>query len=133
MKTILNVLLVVFTLTLACVSVSQADPHKPIGRPKKVAAFQSGIYTTAEGKLQIALDKENGGTVLVQLTDEAGNELFAQKFHKRRQVVRLRLDVRDLPDGVYQVVISNGQESTVQTFAINTRQSVISPRSLVIH
>jgi hypothetical protein len=61
MKTLVKSLLVAFTLTLVSTTFSQAEIKKPIGRPKNVASFQSSIYPTSEGKLQIALNKQTGG------------------------------------------------------------------------
>lgn len=122
MKTFFQSLLVAFSLTLTSVAVSQAEPHKPIGRPKQAAAFQSGIYTTTEGKLQISLDKETGGVVEVRLVNRAGTEFFSREIGKRQQTARLRLDVSALPDGIYEVILSNGVETTTKVLTVGTNQ-----------
>ncbi|GAB3911977.1 hypothetical protein GCM10028803_54490 [Larkinella knui] len=122
MKTLFKSLLVAFTLTVVTFSTSWAESNKPIGKPKNAAAFQSSLYTTAEGKLQIALDKQTGGSVVVRLKNSAGTDLFIQQIGKRQQVARMRLDVSALPDGVYQVVISNGVETTTQELTLATQQ-----------
>ncbi|RAJ89874.1 hypothetical protein LX87_05643 [Larkinella arboricola] len=88
--------LVALTLTADSFNSAQADPNKP----KKVAAFQSGIHTTAEGK--------------------------------RRNVVRLRMGVSNLPDGVYQVAISNGVETTTKAVTLSTKQPVAPPRLVAV-
>jgi hypothetical protein len=122
MKTLVKSLLVAFTLTLVSTTFSQAEINKPIRRPKNAATFESSIYTTAEGKVQIALNKQTGGTVVVRLKNKAGAEVFNQLIGKRQEVARLRLDVSDLPDGVYQVVITNGVETTTQELTLTTQQ-----------
>ncbi|RCR65839.1 hypothetical protein [Larkinella punicea] len=122
MKTLIKSLLVAFTLTLITVSASLAETHKPIGRPKNVASFKSSIYTTREGKVQIALNKETGGSVMVRLTNKAGAEFFVQQFGKRHQASRLRLDVSALPDGIYTVSITNGLETTTYGLTLGTQQ-----------
>ncbi|WP_138991154.1 T9SS type A sorting domain-containing protein [Larkinella sp. C7] len=120
MKTLIKSLLVAFTLTAVTVSASVADTNKPAGKPKTAAAFKSSMYKTMEGKIQIALQKETGGTVFVRLTNSAGKEFFVQQFGKRQEAARVRLDVSALPDGVYQVAISNGVETTTQELTLAT-------------
>ncbi|MGA0555855.1 T9SS type A sorting domain-containing protein [Larkinella sp. VNQ87] len=123
MKTLVNTLFVAFALTFASFTVSQADINSPAGRPKKVAAFQTGMYTTTEGKLHVALQKEAGGSVVVRLTNQKGDALFVQEYGKREQAARLRLDVSDLPDGVYQLSITNGVETTTKTVTLASEKS----------
>ncbi|MGA0555853.1 T9SS type A sorting domain-containing protein [Larkinella sp. VNQ87] len=132
MKTLVNTLFVAFVLTFASFTVSNADIHKPAGRPKKVAAFQTGMYPTTSGKLQIMVEKQAGGPVEVRLTNPAGDVLFVQKVGKRQQSVRLSLDVRNLPDGVYQVAITNGDETKTQNVSLSTQQPSAPIRSVVL-
>ncbi|GAB3255663.1 hypothetical protein GCM10027347_16960 [Larkinella harenae] len=122
MKTLINTLFAAFTLTVFSFTATQAETHKPIGRPQKAAAFQSAMYTTVDGKLHISVDKQIGGPVVVALKNSAGSDVFAQQIGKRQPGARLRLDVSNLPDGVYQVVISNGVDSSTQTVTLATHQ-----------
>ncbi|GAB3896860.1 hypothetical protein GCM10028803_14700 [Larkinella knui] len=133
MKTLIKSLLVAFALTAVTCAVSQAETNQPNGQPKKIAAFQSSLYTTTEGKIQIALHKETSGKVLVRLTNRAGTEFFAEQIGKRRQAARLRLDVSALPDGVYQVSISNGVQTTTQELTLATRQTKAAPRLVAVN
>ena len=133
MKTLFKSLLVAFTLTALTVSASLAETNKPVGKPKNLAAFQSSLYTTTEGKVQIALKKETNGTVVIRLTNSAGKEFFVQQIGKRREAARLRLDVSSLPDGIYVVAISNGVETTTQTLTLaTTPQTQVAPRIVAI-
>jgi hypothetical protein len=120
MKTLIKSLLVAFTLTAVTFTASLADTNKPAGKPKTAAAFKSSMYKTIEGKIQIAVQKETGGTVLVRLTNSAGKEFFVKQFGKRQEAARVRLDVSALPDGVYQVAITNGVETTTQELTLAT-------------
>ncbi|WP_138989590.1 T9SS type A sorting domain-containing protein [Larkinella sp. C7] len=133
MKTLVKSLLVAATLTLTTFAVSQAEPGKPVAKPKNTAAFQSSMYTNLAGKLQIAVKKETAGTVVVRLVDKAGKEVFVQQVAKRRPAARLSLDVSALPDGVYQVEISNGVETTTQALTLATQQPVAAPRFVAIN
>ncbi|GAB3318341.1 hypothetical protein GCM10027299_09730 [Larkinella ripae] len=129
MKIIFNTLLVALTLTAASFNAANASPKEP----KKAAAFQSGLYTTIDGKLQIAVNKEVGNAVMVRLLDAKGKEVFVQQIGKRQQAVRLRLDVSDLPDGIYQVAISNGAETTVKEVSLATQQAPVAPRFVAVN
>ncbi|GAB3904559.1 hypothetical protein GCM10028803_34160 [Larkinella knui] len=131
MKTLLKSLLVAFTLTVVTFSVSQAASNKPI-RPTKVAAFQTALFTTAEGKLQIAVDKETGGAVVVRLRNTAGTDLFVQQVGKRHQTARMRLDISALPDGLYQVVISNGLENVKYALTLATQEPRVPTRLIAL-
>lgn len=122
MKTLVNALLVAFVLTATTVSSSFADPHNPGQRPATVASYKTGMYTTAEGKLQIALDKQPTGAVDIQLVSAEGKVLFAQRVAKKETVARLRLTLSDLPDGLYRVRVSNGVEETTYSVTLATPQ-----------
>jgi hypothetical protein len=67
-------------------------------------------------------------TVVVRLTNSAGTEVFAQQIGKRQQAARLRLDVSALTDGIYNVVITNGVDTTTQEVKLSTQHSVAVPR-----
>ncbi|RAJ94532.1 putative secreted protein (Por secretion system target) [Larkinella arboricola] len=133
MKALFNTLLVALTVAFTSFTAAQAENHKPIGQPKKVAAFQSGMYTTQEGKLQVAVNKETGSAVMVRLVNQAGKEVFAQSIGKRQQAVRLRLDVSNLPDGIYQVEITNGVETTTQELKLDTRKPTAVQRLVAVN
>ncbi|GAB3897358.1 hypothetical protein GCM10028803_15770 [Larkinella knui] len=131
MKTLIKSLLVAFTLTAVTFSTSVAEINKPIGKPRNATAFQSSMYTTIEGKVKIAVKKQTGGKVEVRLTNSTGKEFFVQSIGKRQEAARLSLDVSALPDGVYQVTISNGVETTTQELTLATTPVVQAAPRLV--
>lgn len=128
MKTIFNTLLVALTLTAVSFNAANADTKEP----KKAAAYQSSMYTTTEGKLQIAVKKETTSPVLVQLLDQKSTAVFAQQISKRQNAARFRLDVSNLPDGVYQIAISNGVETTTKEVTLSTQKPVAAPRLVAV-
>lgn len=131
MKTLSKSLLVAFLLTLTSVSVTKADVYMSFVHPKKPVTFQSSLFTTTEGKLRIALNKQTGGTVQIQIVNRAGAEVFSKQIGKNRQNARLQLDVRNLPDGVYQVSITNGVETTTQELTLATTPQVTATHRLI--
>ncbi len=130
MKTLIKPLLVAFSLLFVNVIATQAEVAKPGRRPTSVAPYQSGIFTTRDGKVQIALDKPTGGRVSIQLVNEAGQPVFTQQVGKKQTQARLRLDVSTLPDGDYQLVITNGVDTTTHALKMTT-QSPSAPTRLV--
>ena len=133
MKALINPFLIAFALATATFSASFADNINPGGRPASVASYKTGMYTTAEGKLQIALDKDATGAVDIQLVNAEGKVLFAQRVAKKETVARLRLTVSDLPDGAYQVRVSNGVEVTTHSVTLATRQPSAPSRLIAIN
>ncbi|AKD57030.1 T9SS type A sorting domain-containing protein [Spirosoma radiotolerans] len=132
MKALINPLVIAFALTLATFSASLANTN-PGGRPAPVASYKTGMYTTAEGKLQIAVDKEATGVVDIQLVNAAGKVLFTQRVAKKETIARLRLTLSDLPDGAYQVQMSNGVEVTTYSVTLSTNQPSAPSRLVAIN
>lgn len=121
MKTLIKPLLFALSLSLVTSAVSFGEA-KPIGRPTAVASYKSGVYMTSTGKLSIALDKETGGSVNIQLKTADGYVLYTQQLGKNERTYRTRLNLSDLEDGVYYVEISNGAETTRHAVTIQTDQ-----------
>ncbi|RYF69245.1 MAG: hypothetical protein EOO39_17940 [Cytophagaceae bacterium] len=132
MKALINPLVIALVLTISTVSASFADAN-PGRRPAQVASYKTGMYTTAEGKLQIALDKDATGAVDIQLVNADGKVLFVQRVAKKETMARLRLTVSDLPDGSYQVRVSNGVDTTTHSVTLSTNQPSAPSRLVAIN
>ncbi|WP_420149686.1 T9SS type A sorting domain-containing protein [Spirosoma sp.] len=132
MKTLIQSLLIASSIGLISVTASMAAIN-PIGRPAHVASFKTGIYTTAEGKLHIALDKEKTGVVRLCLKSNAGETIFSQRIARKQTTTRIRLDMSDLKDGVYLVEVTNGVETTTQQITISTQQPSAPSRLVAIN
>ena len=119
MKSLIKPLLIALSFSVATAATTTLDA-KPIGRPTGVATYKTGIYTSANGKLNIALDKQVGGPVNVQLKTVDGTVLYSQYVGKNERTYRKRLDLNELTDGTYVVEITNGVETTRQTISLST-------------
>lgn len=119
MKTLIKPLLIALSLGVATVATITSEA-KPIGRPTVAATYKTGIYTSSNGKLNIALDKQTGGPVSVQFKTVDGKVLYSQHVGKNERTYRQRLDLNELTDGTYVVEITNGVETTRQTISIST-------------
>ncbi len=132
MKTILKSLLFSLSLGVFTSMVSFAEA-KPVGRPANIAAYKAGVYTTVSGQLSIALNKEIGGAVDIRLKNAGGTVLYSQHLGKNESQYRTRLNMNELPDGTYQVEISNGVETTTHTITIATQQPSTPSRVIALN
>lgn len=123
MKTLIKPLFLALSLSFVAVSISEAKPVRPA-----VATFKTGIYTSVSGKLNIALDKQTGGPVDIQLKRSSGELLYSQHLGKKETAFRTRLNLDDLVDGDYVLEITNGVETTRQTISLKTRQPAVANR-----
>ncbi|GAB3952290.1 hypothetical protein GCM10028805_34030 [Spirosoma harenae] len=114
-------------------SVASFSEAKPITRPAAAASYQSAVYTTKSGQISVALDKQKGGIVDVRLVNANGDVLYNYRLSKNQSEYRKRLNVSELPDGVYQVEITNGTEVTKHTVTIATQQPTTPSRMVAIN
>ena len=121
MKTLIKSLALALSLGIITSAASFAEAN-PGGRPTAAVAYQSGVYTTVNGKLNIALDKQTGGVVDIKLKNAIGEVVYSQHVGKNESKYRTRLNLSELPDGVYQVEITNGVETTTHTITLSTQQ-----------
>jgi hypothetical protein len=131
MKTLIKSLALALSLAAVTSSVTFAEIN-PGGNTKVVATYKTGIYMTKDGKLNIALDKGKGGTVSINLKGADGRLLYSRHLGKNDQIYRTRLNLNQLEDGVYQVEITNGVETTTQSVTISTQQPTMPDRLISI-
>lgn len=129
MKTLIKSLALALTLGFITSAATFAETNPGV-RPTVVASYQSGIYTTINGKLRISLDKQTGGTVDVRLKNAGGAVLYSQHLGKNDSKYRTLLNMNELPDGNYQVEITNGVDTTTHTVTIAT-QTPTTPNRLI--
>ncbi|QMW00931.1 hypothetical protein [Spirosoma foliorum] len=132
MKTLIKSIAFVLTLGIASSTVSLADVN-PGTRSATAVAYKTGIYSTPYGQLNIALDKEKGGAVDVRLKGTDGKVLYSEHVGKNERNYRVRLNMTELADGVYQVEVTNGVETTIQNVTISTSQPITASRTVSIN
>lgn len=132
MKTLVKSLLVAFLLTSVSASTTFANTNQPTPTPK-LRAYQSSLYTDAQGKLRVAVDKLIGGTVEVRLINSRGKEFFVQRVGRRQRIARIVMDVSSLPDGAYQVVVTNGFDAKVNNVTLSTQPPTFSGRLIALN
>lgn len=126
MKNSIKSLALALTFSVAAAATSFAETT-PSNRATTVS-YEESVYSTRDGKLAIALNKEVGGTVKIQLKNTEGYVLYSHQVAKNESQSRLRLDLSELPDGVYQVEITNGSDAKTHTVTLTTPQPQLSSR-----
>ncbi|GAB3563495.1 hypothetical protein GCM10027578_07270 [Spirosoma luteolum] len=134
MKALIKPLLVA-TILVSSVAASFATA-KPITKPEKPAkpatVYQSGMYTAADGRLVVMLNKQAGSKVSVSVKNAAGTSLVTEYMPKRENKACLKFDLSQLQDGTYTVEITNGSEVTQRQVTLSTKQVAESSRQLII-
>ncbi|GAB3915664.1 hypothetical protein [Larkinella terrae] len=130
MKTLVKLPLVALLLTFVAFAPSFAT-NRPTPAAKN-AAYQTSLYTDAQGKLRVAVDKETGGAVEVRLVNPEGKEFFVQEIGKRQKTARLALDISELPDGAYRVVFTNGVDTQVNNVTLATQKPNFATRLIAV-
>ncbi len=124
-----------FAAALATSSFTEAKPiSRSVGpslrRTGSVAAatYQTGVYVASDSKLHVAVDKQPGGYVLLRFKDAKGTVLYNGYLGRKAQQYRTKLNLTDLPDGTYQLEITNGTETKSQTVTLATKRTAVSER-----
>ena len=119
MKTSIKSLAIALTFAVVATT-SSFSLAEPINKAAAVS-YQESIYTTKDGKLAIALNKEVGGAVEIRLKSVSGEILYTRHIAKNESQSRMRLDVSELPDGNYQIEITNGVSTKTHAVTIATQ------------
>jgi hypothetical protein len=99
-------------------------------QPTDSVSFKSGIYTSNDGKLHVALDKQTGSVVTIQLKNNQGVTLYTQRLGKKAENCRLAFNVDNLKDGIYQLDITDGVATVSKSVTLKTHQPE-APKRLV--
>ena len=134
MKTLIKFPLAAFLVAFVTFSVSFAESNA-FARTKpsvKAVAYQSSLYTDVKGKLRLAVDKQPGGIVEIRLVNSVGKEFFVQRVGKNQRRARIRFDVSELPDGAYEVVLTNGITAFTNHLTLATQVPGFSGRLIAL-
>jgi hypothetical protein len=132
MKTLVKSLALALSLGFVTTAATFAETN-PGGRPAVVASYKTGIYTSVDGRLVISLDKQTGGAVDVRLKNSEGSTVYSQRIGKNETQYRAKLDVSALPDGSYEVEITNGAETTKHMVTLSTPQRTTPVRTIAMN
>ncbi len=132
MKTLIKSLALALTLSMTIATASMAEAA-PGDRPTTAAPYKTGFYQTASGQLNVAVDKEAGGAVDIRLKNPNGVVLYSEHMGKHELKYRVRLNLNELEDGVYQLIVTNGVDTKVHELVISTRQPTVTNRVIAVN
>ena len=118
MKNLVKSLLFAFAMTFVIAFNASADDKDTL----KVTGFESGIYTTKEGKIRIHVDKYNKKPTVILLEDKRGKILYEEVIGKNETKLRRMIDMSQLPTGEYTLKIFSNGEKQIKKLGISETQ-----------
>ncbi|WP_247235624.1 hypothetical protein [Telluribacter sp. SYSU D00476] len=126
MKKLLTFAFALFTLTASFASTETATT------PEKGFTFNSSAYTSVTTQqLHVAVEKQEGRKVQIQLLNEQGDVLVDEVVGKKKNSYRARIEVNHLQDGTYKLLITDGTTTQSRTIKLSTSAPVTAPARVV--
>lgn len=89
--------------------------------PQTTESFAVGVYPKAHSsKLNVMVDNTRNKRLNLRLINPQNEIVYQEIVGKKRTKYRRYLDLGTLPDGVYQLQISDGQDTVVREISLNT-------------
>jgi hypothetical protein len=122
-KTILamkkNILTIVCAATLSMSSFVSLYAHNHVEPQPKSKQFETGIYATKAGKLNINFVKENMETpTVIKLAYANGKVFHNETISKRNKKFSIQFDMEGLAPGDYMLSINSNGESLTKSIKI---------------
>ncbi len=86
----------------------------------KSSTLKTGMYFSKDGKLNINFENHSDATAKILITDANQNVVFRKKAKPCSDISALKLDFDQLPDGRYNVEISNDKDKVTQNVQLET-------------
>ncbi|WP_247235502.1 hypothetical protein [Telluribacter sp. SYSU D00476] len=118
MKTIFKSLICALALST---SVAFAGPDKEAAKP---TSFQTGAYTTIDGRLAVIIVKNSNIPTTVLIRNAGGDILSKEHVGKKHLKQCYKFDVSNLGDGEYTVEVIGNGEAEVRSFTISNQKQV---------
>lgn len=112
MKTTLKVLAAVFAFSTSAAFAGNDNSAV------KNTSFRTGMYVSADGKLNLNIEKKEPAFTSVAIKDQNGAVIYETQVSKKPNTYSLKMDLSELKSGDYQVQIKNGKESETRSISI---------------
>lgn len=87
---------------------------------QKNKSLKTGIYFSKDGKLNINVENCSENSTRIQIKDTNNQVVYQKNTLSDNSLSALKLDVGQLPDGNYKVVVSNGKDRVTQNVHLET-------------
>jgi hypothetical protein len=114
-----------FIITALCICTAFFTFANPAATNKKnkhttIASTLNAGVTTTGTKVIVTAISELPGAVDVTLTDDSGNELYHGKLVKGELAQNAIFNLKELQEGTYSIVLSNGKSKLEKKVTVNT-------------
>ena len=126
MKTLLNVCIAILVGFVSIATPKNDDPEPEKFNENnhyqtKTRSFGVVMYPKKDALvMNVMVDNYSSKSIIVQLKDEKGELYFSTSLGKRQRRSWLKLNMGDLKDAVYQLVIFNGKDKVVKEINLKT-------------
>ncbi|WP_341226754.1 hypothetical protein [uncultured Arcticibacterium sp.] len=111
-----TIALALFTTTLSFAAL--ANTENP--NPEKAKTFEVAMYYNYNtGTIKTFFEKQKGDYLQVTFLDNEGNKLSQSFLSKKRESGRINFDINTLPNGTYNIKVSNGKEEVMHPVNIS--------------
>jgi endonuclease III len=129
MRTTMKTFVMAFGIGLAIQANAQEANITVIDNPGYLAKMTT---TSNSNVLKVYVGNILGQKLSVKLMDSNGNSLFNQYVNKREPQASINLDLSELPDGIYNVEMSDSNSKTVKSFKKGTEVIVTRPTETLV-
>lgn len=116
MKTLFKAL--VCTMLLSSASVFATGNEQVVNS----SSIKTGVYFSKDGKLNINVENSLKKMTKVQIIDSRNQVVFQDSKKYPSRLSKLKVDVNQLPDGVYTVQVTNGKDTVNHNVQLETPQ-----------
>jgi hypothetical protein len=126
--------LITLQVLLTCFTLTSADLFADSPTTDQNPPFRSSCYVNKANQIRLAIDKNTVEAVSVVLRRD-GEKLALATTYVPKKLSKLvySFDVNELPDGLYTLELSNGQQITTHQVTINTSTPVQPSRQIALH
>jgi xanthine/CO dehydrogenase XdhC/CoxF family maturation factor len=119
MKTTIKTFAVALALIATAFTVHAEDKET-----KKSAGFETGIYATKGGKINVLVEKasDDARTTLL-LKNEKGDVVYQETIGKKTQRFGRMLNVDELKSGTYQIEVTSQGETKTKSFEVSSQEA----------
>ncbi|MPR34438.1 hypothetical protein [Salmonirosea aquatica] len=101
-------------------------------QPEK-ASFQVAMYQVINSlKMNVRIEKKGAEKITVKIFDKQGIVLYTDILGKKQHKYARTLNLSELGDGEYSLVVSNGTEEVVKELRLSTKELYQMPERLLV-
>ncbi|WP_240543732.1 hypothetical protein [Spirosoma foliorum] len=86
----------------------------------KTLSFDASAFVTANNQIRVAVQKNAELPVVIMLQNKSHEVLFRQNISKKELTYAVKLDVADLADGAYEIVVRSSEGSILKEITLKT-------------